>query len=111
MSSPADTYFDTALALLQRARETNGAAWDNGARFYMVPGMAHCGGGNTFSQFDLLGPLMDWVEKGDAPANIVATRQDGKSGERPLCPHPEYPHYVSGDPDKEGSYRCTAPQT
>jgi len=95
----------------ERATEANGADWANGARFYMNPGMGHCRGGDAFDQFDLLTPLMDWVEKGEAPETrpIVATRTDGRPGERPLCPHPQYPHYTGGDPLAAGSYSCRAP--
>ena len=42
------------------------------ARFYPVPGMAHCSGGPATDQFDALGALVDWVEKGSAPAALLA---------------------------------------
>ena len=58
----------------QRARVANGAAWDYASRFYMVPGIGHCAGGNAFDNFDLLGPMVDWVEKGRAPDAIPASR-------------------------------------
>ncbi len=93
-----------------RARAANGPeTWDNAARFYMIPGMLHCGGGNAFGQIDLLGPMVEWAERGTAPAGLTATRVGGAPGARPLCPHPQYPHYVGGDPDAAGSYQCTAP--
>jgi len=94
----------------ERARETNGAeAWGNAARFYMVPGMMHCSGGNSFDQFDLLGPMVDWVESGNEPAGVVARRGSGEDGEMPLCPHPQYARYTGGDPVLATSYQCTAP--
>ena len=93
-----------------RAREANGAAvWDDAARFYMVPGMMHCNGGNAFEQIDLLGPIVEWAENGTVPAGLTAARPDGANGERPLCPHPQYPRYVGGDVDAAASYECTAP--
>ena len=92
----------------QRAAATNGDAFTSASRYYMVPGMLHCGGGNAFDQFDLLGPLVDWVENGKAPERPLASRADG-SASRPLCPHPAYPHYRGGDAARPESYECRAP--
>ena len=88
--------------------DTNGAAFTEASRYYMNPGMGHCGGGNAYDRFDLLGPLVDWVEQGKPPANLVASRADG-SASMPLCPHPSYPHYRAGDPAKAESYECRTP--
>jgi hypothetical protein len=93
----------------QRAAATNGPAFTEASRYYMNPGMMHCSGGNAFDRFDLLGPLVDWVEQGKAPAGLVATRAD-RSASMPLCPHPGYPHYTGGDPAKAESYQCRMPQ-
>jgi feruloyl esterase len=38
-----------------------------------MPGMYHCSGGEGPSKFDLLTPIMAWVERGDAPNAIVTT--------------------------------------
>lgn len=94
----------------QRAGATNGPAWDAASRFYMVPGMGHCAGGNAFDNFDLLGPVVDWVEKGEAPGAVPASRRGPAKEERPMCPHPSYPHYVGGDATKPGSFECRAPK-
>jgi len=41
---------------------------------YLVPGMAHCRGGDfALDQFDLLGAVVNWVEKGTAPDSVTAT--------------------------------------
>jgi feruloyl esterase len=74
----------------------------------MILGMMHCAGGNAFDRFDLLGPLVDWVEHGKAPERPLASRANGGASV-PLCPHPAYPHYVSGDPAKPESYACRSP--
>nr|WP_281354927.1 tannase/feruloyl esterase family alpha/beta hydrolase [Chelativorans xinjiangense] len=37
------------------------------ARLYLVPGMAHCRGGEGLDQFDMLSKLVNWVENGNAP--------------------------------------------
>ena len=46
---------------------------DDFARFYRVPGMGHCSGGPATDQFDMLTPLVNWVEKGVAPAESANT--------------------------------------
>jgi feruloyl esterase len=93
----------------QRATETNGAAFTDASRFYMVPGMLHCAGGNAYDQFDLLGPLVDWVERDKAPDRPIASRRDG-SAAMPMCPHPSYAHYVGGDKSKPESFQCRMPE-
>ena len=118
VSDPWFSAFDT-WDYFQRARVANGAqAWDNAARFYMVPGMLHCAGGNAYEQFDLLGPLVEWVEGGAAPEAVTARRTSGAAGgeaggeaaEMPLCPHPAYAHYNGGNPAAASSYSCRLPQ-
>ena len=89
----------------QRALAQNGAAFGDASRYYMIPGMGHCQGGNAFDQFDLLSPLVDWVENGKAPERPIASRRDSPA-QRPLCPHPAYPHYAGGGPDGGESYEC-----
>jgi feruloyl esterase len=93
----------------QRAAQTNGAAFTDASRFYMVPGMLHCQGGNSFDQFDLLSKMVDWVEKGEAPQQVIASRRDG-SANRPLCPYPSHAQYVGGDVTKAESFECRAPE-
>lgn len=91
-----------------RAAETNGAAFTDASRFYMVPGMLHCGGGDAFDRFDLLSEVVDWVEQGEAPERPIASRSDG-SASRPLCHYPAYPHYTGEDSSKPESFTCRAP--
>lgn len=43
-------------------------------RLYLFPGVHHCGEGEGPSAVDLLTPLMNWVESGQAPGAIVARR-------------------------------------
>jgi feruloyl esterase len=55
-------------------QKTMGAkAVDDFARLYVLPGVAHCGGGDGPSIRDYLGPMMSWVEKGIAPGALPAT--------------------------------------
>jgi feruloyl esterase len=93
----------------QRAAKTNGAAFTDASRFYMVPGMLHCGGGNSFDQFDLLTKLIDWVERGEAPAQVVAHRSAAPAQSRPLCPYPAHAQYAGGDPAVAASFTCRPP--
>ena len=91
----------------KRARETNGAElWDKAARFYMVPGMGHCRGGNAFDNFDLLTPMVAWVEQGETPSAITATRSSDGTAEMPMCPYPQYPRYMGHDPSSAKGYAC-----
>ncbi len=93
----------------QRAQRDNGKAFTEASRFYMVPGMLHCGGGNSFERFDMLSKLVDWVEKGEAPQEIVARRRAPSSETRPLCPFPAHAEYTGGDTGIAESFRCEPP--
>jgi len=124
--SPYDSilYHDRAFA---KGRKT-----DDFLRLFMVPGMAHCGGGSGFTHFgqkpedrqgdagnDLIAALDQWVEQGRAPDRIVAYRGDGASSagagaNRPLCAYPNIAAYKgSGSPDDASSFACrpAAPAT
>jgi stage V sporulation protein SpoVS len=90
----------------QRAAKTNGAAFTDASRFYMVPGMMHCQGGNSFDQFDMLSKIVDWVEKGEAPEAIVARRKAPSTETRPLCPFPAHAAYNGGDAKMAASFSC-----
>jgi feruloyl esterase len=90
-----------------RVRETLGAGIDNGYRLFMAPGMAHCGGGEGPNTFDMVGALERWVEQGQAPDQILASRQ---SRTRPLCPYPQIAVYKgAGSIDEAASFACKAP--
>jgi feruloyl esterase len=103
------------FARLQANAGADGAAF---ARFYPVPGMAHCSGGPATDQFDALGALVDWVEQGKGPAALAAAVNPenkelpanwAKTRTRPLCPWPQVARYVSGDVEQAASFRCAAP--
>jgi feruloyl esterase len=89
-----------------------GASTTDFFRLFMVPGMAHCRGGVGTDQYDCLTALVEWVEKGVAPNQIVATQtRDGKVVRtRPLCPYPQVAKYNgNGDPNEARSFVCVAP--
>ena len=91
-------------------------------RVYMVPGMQHCIGGpgpSSFGQFGtrtaeggVFGALEQWVEKGTAPKEIVATKYTGDNKvqmTRPLCPYPQVAKYKgSGDTNDYHNFACNA---
>ena len=62
-------------------------------RFYLFPGMGHCGSGLGPNTFDVLSPMMSWVETGTAPYALVANNATtGVS--RPVYPYPTVARYV-----------------
>lgn len=85
-----------------------GAGTQGFARLFMVPGMAHCGGGGT-SSFDAQHAIEDWVERGIAPERIEAMRieDDAIVRTRPLCPYPQTARFRNGDTDRTGSFICS----
>src|SRR5690606_14127399 len=102
---------DTVRYFAELARANAGVtAIDDYARLYLVPGMGHCAGGEqTVDSFDLLTPLVEWVESDQGPGAVVATGRSMPDESRPPCPWPEYAHNESGDPARAGSYSCRVP--
>ncbi|MBL8211272.1 MAG: tannase/feruloyl esterase family alpha/beta hydrolase [Bryobacterales bacterium] len=84
-------------------------------RLFLVPGMAHCGGGTGPNQFHSLAALERWRERGEAPRSMTAVRV-GERGvvemSRPLCPYPERAVYRgSGSVNDAGNFQCLARAT
>src|ERR1017187_8468249 len=97
--SPLDTFeYYKNMSAANGGLET-ASEW---SQFYFVPGMAHCGGGPSLDQFDLLGAMVDWVEKGTAPTSVIATGKAFPGRSRPLCPYPRHAQY-KGQGDTEGA--------
>lgn len=81
----------------------------NWIRLFMVPGMAHCSGGEGPDTFDKLSVIEQWVEQGKAPAQIIAAHQTaGKIDRtRPLCPYPQAADYNgTGNIDEASNFSC-----
>ena len=77
------------------------------SRLFLSPGMGHCQGGQSLDTFDLLTALVDWVEKGVAPASVTATGRALPGRSRPLCAYPKSATYKgSGDPESAASFEC-----
>src|SRR5688572_22680999 len=78
-------------------------------RLFMVPGMAHCGGGTGTSTFDMLTALEQWVEGKKAPDVIPASRVEKGATirTRPLCAYPQVATYKgSGSTDDAANFSC-----
>ena len=78
-------------------------------RLFMVPGMAHCTGGEGTNTFDMLTALDQWVQNGNAPDRIVASKlvNGAVVRTRPLCPYPQVAVYKgSGSTDEAASFTC-----
>jgi pimeloyl-ACP methyl ester carboxylesterase len=104
-------YFD-ALTAKNGEKETK-----KFARLYLVPNMGHCRGGPATDQFDLLTPLVNWVEYGTAPEEVVASGTNFTSApvarSRPLCPYPAQARYTGpagGDLGNASNYACIVPK-
>ncbi len=78
-------------------------------RLFMVPGMAHCGGGPGPNRVDWTTAVDQWREKNAAPAQLMGSNpQSGLS--RPICPYPQYAKYDgSGDLKDASNWACAAP--
>lgn len=82
------------------------------ARFFVVPGMNHCSGGPATDSFDMLPQLVDWVERGTAPASVTARASNPgyfnvAARTRPLCPYPQQARYTGrGDINDAANFRC-----
>jgi feruloyl esterase len=78
-------------------------------RLYMVPGMIECNGGPGTDTFDMLGVMRRWVERGQAPQDVIASRvEHGKVVRtRPLCPYPQVATYEGkGSTDDAKNFVC-----
>jgi feruloyl esterase len=102
--SPINTinYFNDVLAAM-------GPEQGDWMRLFLVPGMGHCAGGVGPDNADFLSSIDAWVEEGQAPERIIASRT--RNGEtdmtRPLCAYPEVAVWDrEGDPDDAESFRC-----
>jgi feruloyl esterase len=108
MSDPWFSALDT-VDYYQRLGTENGpepvSTW---SRLFLVPGMGHCGGGEaTLDRFDMLTAIVDWVEQGQAPVQVVATGRAFPGRSRPLCPYPQHAQYNgSGDSELAANFSC-----
>lgn len=98
------------------ARMGGRAATRDFFRLFMIPGMDHCGlqagPGITEAGFDPLTALERWVEEGQAPEKLIATKTSTEgevSWSRPLCPYPQVARHQGGSTEQADSFECVAP--
>lgn len=81
------------------------------ARLYTAPGVDHVGSGAP-ANVDMLGVLVDWVEKDQAPGDLVVTEQKVEAPSfavirsLPLCRWPAWPHFKAGSVTDASGYFC-----
>jgi len=78
-------------------------------RLFRAPGVAHCGGGAGPQPQNLFGALVDWVENGVAPEQLLAQNTSGGvvTRTRPLCPYPQTAIYNgTGSIDDATNFHC-----
>jgi feruloyl esterase len=117
-------YFESVVAKMGRPSA------ESFLRLYMVPGLQHCAlgpGPNNFgqvigcapcdAQHDIYEALERWVEHGEPPFAIVATKFENDfvptkvARTRPLCPYPGVARYTgTGSTDDAANYACEAPK-
>ena len=97
-------YYDSVLKTMGGPSKTS-----NNVRLFLEPGMGHCGGGEGPNVFDKVATLEQWVEKGKAPEQIIASHSaSGKVDRtRPLCPYPQVAQYKgSSSIDDAANFVC-----
>ena len=67
----------SSLDYATAVRRELGTSIDDLLALFMVPGMHHCGAASERFEVDYLTPLIDWVERGKAPGEIVVAEDDG----------------------------------
>ena len=109
VSDPWFSALDT-VDYYERMTKANGGpeqvrSW---SRLFLAPGVGHCGGGPAaLDTFDALTAIVDWVEKGTAPASLNATGRAFPGRSRPLCAYPQHAHYKgSGNPEDAANFEC-----
>ncbi len=111
-------YFESVVAKMGQ-RDT-----DSFVRLYMAPGVQHCDNGPGPDSFGQVGKLSfddprhsvdaaleQWVEKGSAPAAIIAAKYTGDKQHpamtRPLCAYPQTATYKgNGDTNDAANFVC-----
>ncbi|KAE8893942.1 hypothetical protein PF005_g13517 [Phytophthora fragariae] len=97
----------TTIQYHEKLIDTMGAdAVQDFNRMYLFPGVWHCGDGEGMASFDLLTPMLDWVEAGSAPHEVMTSTENSSTSDssstvyrtRPAYPYPSVAKYSgSGD--------------
>jgi len=97
-------YYESVVGTMGGASKTS-----NNIRLFLEPGMGHCRGGEGPNVFDKVGTLEQWVEKGTAPDQIIASHSTNGEVDRtrPLCAYPKIAQYKgSGSIDDAANFVC-----
>ena len=79
------------------------------ARLFLMPGVLHCSGGEGPDRADWMDAIAKWVEQGEAPERVIASKVRGGNIQmaRPVCAYPEVAVYDgNGDTNDAASFRC-----
>jgi len=101
-ASSSTAYYDGVEKLMGGRAQTQ-----DFFRLFLVPGVHHCAGGPGFTEFDALTLLENWVEKGQAPDVMIASRlaNGAIDRSRPIYPYPLLARYAGqGDPKNAASF-------
>jgi feruloyl esterase len=127
-------YYDAVQSFMSTAPDPRSTSKpvDDFYRLFMVPGMAHCGGGVGPVRFgndaaptasassqqdperDMFTALERWVEQGIAPSRLIGSgpspTSPAETMTRPLCPYPQQAQYRgSGNPNDAANFVCALP--
>jgi feruloyl esterase len=82
-------------------------------RLFMAPGLLHCMGGPGADSLETMKAIVAWVEDGQSPATLAATKFSGEGGTvhtawtRPLCPYPSTAVWEGrGDRSLASTWEC-----
>jgi feruloyl esterase len=91
--------------------KTVGPAAEQGLVLFMMPGVYHCQGGPGPDNFDRMGAIEAWVERGHKPARLTASRLSTGVVDRtrPLCPYGQVAVYSGqGSTNDAANFSCQA---
>lgn len=102
--SPLNTinYYASVLARM-------GPSQQDWLRLFLVPGMAHCGGGPGPNQVNWMAALERWRESGIAADGLIASRvrENHVNMTRPICSYPAVAKYTGvGSTNDAGNFVC-----
>jgi len=73
-------------------------------RFFLAPGVTHCGNGAGPQPQALFDVMVNWVESGVAPDSILTS--NAALGSRPMCPYPQTAIFDGVDPKVATNWHC-----
>jgi feruloyl esterase len=91
--------------------KTVGPSAEQSIALFMMPGVYHCAGGPGPDNFDRMGAIAAWVERGHKPARLTASRLSSGIVDRtrPLCPYGQMAVYSgNGSTDDAANFSCAA---